>query len=567
MTESTPGRILIVDDDASSRILLKTQLLPFGYEIFEAVDGLDALEKCGSENPDLIIMDINMPNMDGYDATRVIKETHEEQYIPVLFITSSTDEMAIARGTDAGGDDFLTKPITPVVLDARIRSALRNRELYQQLQEQHWTLQKHQVHEARDQELAKEIFGRIAHLGCLDEAKVDYIASSLMVFNGDMLLAARTPYGALRVMLGDFTGHGLPAAIGSLPTAETFYGMTDKGFHLSEVAEEINAKLNRILPKGIFCAAALIELNSETSQLQIWNGGLPHLILYQDEPREIRHLFDSVHLALGILSPGDFDSKVETIPVSANSYLVAYSDGIVETENLQGELYGDHRLLECIQTTRNTGGMYQVIMDRLEDFREHAEQADDYTLIEIPCNLRNHVETTKEHCIQPPKPATRWNHELSFTGNSLAEVDPVPMLLHTITHLQGLDCYREDLFTILTELWVNALDHGILKLDSALKHSTEGFAEYFVQRTMRLENIQDGSITLMLKHQPCTGGGQLTIRVQDTGPGFDEDAVLKQLEEQPLASGRGMLLVRSLCTSLTYSDKGRVAEAVYQWKG
>ena len=141
------------------------------------------------------------------------------------------------------------------------------------------------------------------------------------------------------------------------------------------------------------------------------------------------------------------------------------------------------------------------------------------------------------------------------------------MLLNTIIHLQGLECYREELFTILTELWVNALDHGVLELDSSLKQSAEGFAEYFAQRTARLENVSEGSITIQLKHEPCAGGGQLLIRVEDSGPGFDEQSVLKRLEEQPLASGRGMLLVRSLCTSLTYSNEGRVAQAVYQWKG
>jgi len=252
VSEPQPARILIVDDEAASRLLIKAQLQAFGYQLFEAGDGEAAIESFERDHPDIILMGIHMPGMDGYQATRIIKERFQEDYVPVIFITTMDDERVISRCTDAGGDDFLAKPLTPIVLDARIRAALQRRQLYRTLQDQHFALEQQRIHEEREHELARELFSRIAHLGCLDEVGIDYIASSLMVFNGDMLLAERTPYGALRVMLGDFTGHGLPAAVGSLPSAEIFYGMTKKGFHVSEVIAEINTKLHRILPSGIF---------------------------------------------------------------------------------------------------------------------------------------------------------------------------------------------------------------------------------------------------------------------------------------------------------------------------
>jgi len=191
---------------------------------------------------------------------------------------------------------------------------------------------------------------------------------------------------------------------------------------------------------------------------------------------------------------------------------------------------------------------------------------DDYTLIEIPCDIQNQAENADDYCIQPPKAAGSWDYELRFDGDTLGNVDPVPMLLQTIIHIQGLECLREPLFTVLTELYVNALDHGVLKLDSSLKHSTEGFAEYFSQREKRLQDLGGAFVCIRFKHTARKGGGRLSIQIQDSGEGFDEDEVCNETSGAPAPCGRGIMLVRNLCTSLSYSDGGRTAEAVYDWQ-
>ncbi|WP_163004203.1 PP2C family protein-serine/threonine phosphatase, partial [Pseudomonas viridiflava] len=94
-------------------------------------------------------------------------------------------------------------------------------------------------------------------------------------FNGDLMLAAYTPAGHMHVLLGDFTGHGLPAAVGAMPLAEVFYGMTAKGFGLVEILREMNAKLKRILPVDMFCCATLLCVNHKQRQVEVWNGGPP----------------------------------------------------------------------------------------------------------------------------------------------------------------------------------------------------------------------------------------------------------------------------------------------------
>jgi len=163
--------------------------------------------------------------------------------------------------------------------------------------------------------------------------------------------------------------------------------MTVKGLQLSDVAKEINTKLHRMLPSGFFCAAALIELDSESRKLSVWNGGLPHLLLYQADENKVRHKFDSIHLSLGILPTGSFDASLEHVAVSSLDSLIAYSDGVVECENPAGELYGDHRLIESLRTRPTDLSPFHAITRDLKIFRGQAAQLDDYTLIDLPCGL------------------------------------------------------------------------------------------------------------------------------------------------------------------------------------
>ncbi|HHJ13773.1 MAG TPA: response regulator [Gammaproteobacteria bacterium] len=554
--------ILIVDDDLSARLLLKVQLKPFGYRLVEAADGLEAVEVFQRERPDLILMDIDMPRMDGYEAAQAIRALNETCYVPILFLTALDDERALLRTTEVGGDDFMAKPVTPIHLESRIRSALGRAAMYHRLRDQHRALERQRLQDERDQQMAREIFARITRLDLLDQAGIEYEATPLMVFSGDLLLARRTPWGALRVMLGDFTGHGLPAAVGCLPTAEIFYGMTKKGFHVSELVAELNRKLYRILPRGIFCAAAVIELDSKSRHITVWNGGLPRLLLVDSAGGGRRKHFDSTHLALGILDPDHFDAGTEQYPVRPQDSLIAYTDGVIETENPQGDLYGEHRLKEALR--RDGASCFQRIRQDLAQFRAGADQFDDYTLIEIPCALENQAPEESQPWQQPQQAPGRWRQQLCLETDSLARVDPVPLLLQGLMHIQGLDSFREDLFTILSELYVNALDHGILGLDSSLKQDAGGFTEYLEQRNRRLASLKAGKIHIDLQHEPTASGGRLTISVEDSGPGFD----LSKLPGQDCnaRSGRGICLVRKLCESLEYHKDGRLARAVYIWQ-
>jgi adenylate cyclase len=126
----TPPRILVVDDIFENLEIVRMRLEANGYEVVTAADGLEALEKARTVAPDLILLDIMMPKLDGISVLREIKRDATLGFMPVLLLTAKADRADIVAGLDAGGDDYLTKPIDQSALVARVRSMLRIKSLH-----------------------------------------------------------------------------------------------------------------------------------------------------------------------------------------------------------------------------------------------------------------------------------------------------------------------------------------------------------------------------------------------------------------------------------------------------
>jgi putative two-component system response regulator len=125
---NTARKILIVDDDKMNRLLLNTILSRMSYHVSEAFDGIDCLDKAVSLCPDLILMDVKMPGMDGLDVTRQLKNNDETKNIPVLIISAHDQLPERVRAVEAGAEDFLSKPVEQIILKAKVKSLLKIKE-------------------------------------------------------------------------------------------------------------------------------------------------------------------------------------------------------------------------------------------------------------------------------------------------------------------------------------------------------------------------------------------------------------------------------------------------------
>lgn len=135
-------RILIVDDEHITRHTLEALLQQEGYDLTFCDNGQDALNQLDELAPDVILLDVMMPNLNGFEVCRLIKANEDWRHIPVILVTALASKKDLARGIDAGADDFLSKPVSGLELGARVRSMLRIKAQYDQLQEQRRNLEK-----------------------------------------------------------------------------------------------------------------------------------------------------------------------------------------------------------------------------------------------------------------------------------------------------------------------------------------------------------------------------------------------------------------------------------------
>jgi class 3 adenylate cyclase len=125
-----PPRILIVDDNETNRDILLTRLASQGYELSQAVDGEDALAAAKEWLPDLILLDVMMPKIDGVEVCRQLKNDPSLPFMPIILVTAKADSKDVVAGLEAGADEYLTKPIDQMALIARVKSVLRLKELH-----------------------------------------------------------------------------------------------------------------------------------------------------------------------------------------------------------------------------------------------------------------------------------------------------------------------------------------------------------------------------------------------------------------------------------------------------
>lgn len=132
---STIRKILVVDDQEANTMLAEATLAPLGYKIMQAPDGKRALDLVASDPPDLILLDVMMPGMDGYEVCTRLKEDERTRLIPVIMLTSLNDLEDKIRGIEAGADDFLSKPFNQAELSARVRSLLKLKQFTDELEQ------------------------------------------------------------------------------------------------------------------------------------------------------------------------------------------------------------------------------------------------------------------------------------------------------------------------------------------------------------------------------------------------------------------------------------------------
>ncbi|MDP2751120.1 MAG: SpoIIE family protein phosphatase, partial [Rhodocyclaceae bacterium] len=418
--------------------------------------------------------------------------------------------------------------------------------------------------------LAHHLMARLIDAERLNDPAIRHWLLPSSDLSGDLLLAARTPGGTLHLLLADGTGRGLSAPLNAMPVAPPFYRMTEKGFGIEAIARELNAKVHQFLPVNRFIAATLASVDFRSRTVQIWNGGNPPPCLI-DFDGHTACIFNKTHMALGILEEAEFNATTETHVFSARPQLILYSDGLLKAERVDGEPFGQERLIaalsDALPRTR-----YDTLVAALTRHVEGTSIRDDASFALIDCARRNWemaVEVAVPHLPIPARDVPgAWRFFLRLSAKEIRTIDIVPVLLGLTAQLEGLGADTDRLFVVLSEMYNNAVDHGLLRLDSHLKLAENGIETWITEREQALSQLMTGEIQFDLERFVETDRSWLRIACRDSGPGFDpallvgEAASTEDLTAAPpgpLPFGRGMLLLRSLCTNFQHNEAGNVA--------
>ncbi len=322
------ARVLVVDDNRINRHLLLALLERGGITLIEqAEDGHDALVRIERFKPDLVLLDLMMPQMDGFEMCRRLRADSRWKSLPVLVQSSLNRAEDRARAFAAGATDYVTKPINAVELLARVRIHLRKRTMLRDLQQYHGRTEA-ELELARAMQ-ARMLPGpdRLAELEAATGIAIHTHFAPSSELGGDFWGIERLPDGRVAIYLVDFSGHGVGAALNTFRLDAICRQIGSTELSPAEFLAAVNRRLCGLLPCGQFAtmltgvvdpAAGLFHYASAGSTApMMWHPG-------DEAPR----LGDGSGLPLGLLASASYDSRLMPMPPGARLFL--YSDAAIE---------------------------------------------------------------------------------------------------------------------------------------------------------------------------------------------------------------------------------------------
>jgi sigma-B regulation protein RsbU (phosphoserine phosphatase) len=378
------ANILLVDDNPANLRLLSQLLGEHGYHLRAATSGSRALASIELTPPDLILLDIRMPGMDGYQVCQQLKASSRTADIPVIFISALDDIQDKVRAFQAGGVDYIIKPFQLEEVLARVEIHLSLRRLQRELQEANRRM-------AGELALAAQVQASFLPQRLPDlpgwELAVSLVPARLT--SGDFFDALLLPGGRLGLLIADVVDKGVGAALfmamsSTLLRTSLMEHPLDPGL----VFQAVNQRLLEYSAANQFVTVFLGMLDLESGELCYANAGhCPGLLMAASgAARRLRNSGPP----LGVVD--DAAWTVEHVQLSRpNDWLLLYTDGISEAENPQGEFYGLERLqvfvesLAADQPGSLAENRRQAILADVQRFSQGAPQSDDIAVIVLGC--------------------------------------------------------------------------------------------------------------------------------------------------------------------------------------
>jgi sigma-B regulation protein RsbU (phosphoserine phosphatase) len=524
-------RVLLVDD-AKANLDILVEGLKADHKLSLALNGEMALQVAARTPPDLVLLDIMMPGMDGYEVCRRLRQMPETAEVPIMFLSSLEEVQNKTRGFEVGANDYLTKPFEMLEVKARVRSLLKAKAYSDAVKEQI----------ASELRVAREIqMGMLPHdFAPLEQAygvSFGAVLEPAREVGGDLYGVCAGGTERLVMFLGDVSGKGIPASMFMVRAISLARLLSREIAEPERILARLNDELAADNPSGMFVTFLCAVFEPKSHRLTLANAGhcRPVLLPAGEPPRwAVKHL----GTALGF-EPGLVFERTE-LHLKSGDALILYSDGVSEAFNPQEECYGNERLLTDASALASTSApaIASGLLERVRAFTGTAPQSDDIAIL----TLRVEQENT-EGTEQLPSPASvssgcscpkvsseqgpSWALELHATPE---EVMRGVEVLQQFAHTQGVP------------------EEAIFSLALALEECGSNIVNHALQR--------DAQKTFHVRLE--LAGNTFFIELRDRGPAFDPTAAPRKLEAQDddLPGGLGIELVRRQMDDLRYARVG-----------
>jgi len=374
-TKTDVENILIVDDEIPNLQLLTQLLSEAGYQVRPASSPQLALESALSQPPSLILLDVQMPEMDGFEVCRRLKSDAATEDIPVIFLSALVDTEDKVKGLQLGAVDYVSKPFQPEEVKARVDTHLTIHRLRREVQDQKDQLE----HEL---EVVSEVQRRLLPKQ-LPEIEGLHLAAHYATSRfagGDYYDFIKMPDNQWGFMVADAEGHSTPAAVLMAMTCSLLHSYSGPPTDPAEVLTYINRTLCKVADPS-FVTALYAVFDADQRTLRFARAGHPPPMIYRREENKSVELAGEGVFPMGIY-PYD-QVPVHETRLGSGDRLLLYTDGVTERFDMEGNAYGENRLLKVLaaDAADNPRQILDAIIEDVQRFAGGRPPDDDQALV------------------------------------------------------------------------------------------------------------------------------------------------------------------------------------------
>lgn len=369
-------KVLVAEDHPMSRRMLEA-FLGSTYTVITAASGEQAVDLARSESPDIVLLDVEMPDMDGFQTLDILKREVIDGAVPVLFLTARSDSESKERGLEAGAVDYITKPYERTELSIKVKNHLALYEARKEIEERNRVM-------AREMEMASQLQSLLLphEFPSAGRLSISSLYRPVSAAGGDFYDFIELSESAFGFVQVDVAGHGVASAMIGAMFKMAFQSFAPTTSSPASLLTLINDTMVRVLPDSDFLTAFYCIIKGDSLEMVFSNGGHPRPLLYRCASGDVEEL-STGGMLVGAFPGADYEE--ESVLLAPQDRLLIFTDGVTETfkDDSLEEAYGEDRLKLAFKNASHCtpDQVLTRLVEDLEGFRGMPVFDDDISML------------------------------------------------------------------------------------------------------------------------------------------------------------------------------------------